>query len=376
LNSTQRFLSFDYWDSLHKGLAAGEGLRLALNRMDSAFRAGDVRTLDIVKTIPLSMLAPNALLSLVNTGKCSFQFTEALFDYDYPGQYARKIKTISVSIPAVLGPYQDVKAILKQTKNYVVTDGNAIAAVKYLLSSQNPKPSTGLREDWGVNQSIALSKGVDDSGMFVMDFQDPRYLPFENTGAVSDWELSMPKETNRFDFNQLSDVIITLKYTAFFDGKLETDVKAELAKYPLSGGILVNGNMQSSAWVAFLMDTENAAIQTLTLKIDPTQIGFFNSFNYYTIILQLELGEGVTVMDGSTFLKLVADSTTTGTPPLNKGQGIISSITWDAKKLPTSWKLEFDLNSDAIKTILKDGHIDGKKLLNVQLIGLYNAKLY
>ncbi|MGF7037635.1 neuraminidase-like domain-containing protein [Mucilaginibacter lappiensis] len=376
LNSTQRFLSFDYWDSLHKGLTAGEGLRLALNRMDSAFRAGDVRTLDIVKTIPLSMLAPNALLSLINTGKCSFQFTEALFDYDYPGQYSRKIKTISVSIPAVLGPYQDVKAILKQTKNYVVTDGNAIAAVKYLLSSQNPKPSTGLREDWGVNQSIALSKGVDDSGMFVMDFQDPRYLPFENTGAVSDWELSMPKETNRFDFNQLSDVIITLKYTAFFDGKLETDVKAELAKYPLSGGILVNGNMQSSAWVAFLMDTENAAVQTLTLKIDPTQMGFFNSFNYYTIILQLELGEGVTVMDGSTFLKLVADSTTTGTPPLNKGQGIISSITWDAKKLPTSWKLEFDLNSDAIKTILKDGHIDGKKLLNVQLIGLYNAKLY
>lgn len=376
LNSTQSFLSFDYWDSLHKGLTAGEGLRLALNRMDSAFRMGDARRLDIVKTIPLSTLAPNALLDLINTGTCTFQFTEALFDYDYPGQYARKIKTISVSIPAVLGPYQDVKAILKQTKNYVVTDGNALGAVKYLLDNQNPKPATGLRENWGVNQSIALSKGVDDSGMFVIDFQEPRYLPFENTGAVSDWELSMPKETNRFDFEQLSDVIITLKYTALFDGTLETQVKGELAKYPLTGGILINGNMQSSAWVSFLMDTGSASVQTLTLKIDPAQVGYFRTFNYNTIILQLEFGDGANAADGSTFLKLAVDATHTGTPPLNKGQGTISGIDWNAKSLPTSWKLEFDLTNTDIKPLLTDGHIDGKKLVNVQVIGLYDAKVY
>lgn len=376
LNSTQRFLSFDYWDSLHKGLTAGEGLRLSLNRMDSAFRAGDVRAMDIVKTIPLSVLAPNALLDLINTGKCTFQFTESLFDYDYPGQYARKIKTISVSIPAVLGPYQDVKAILKQTKNYVVLNGTAIAAVKYLLDNKSPKPAEGLREDWGVNQMIALSKGLDDSGLFVLDFQEPRYLPFENTGAVSDWELSMPKETNRFDFNQLSDVVITLKYTAFFDEKLEKDVKIELAKVPLTGGILINSNMQSSAWQAFLMDTQNAAKQTLMIKNDPAQMGYFNTFNYDTIILQLELADGLKLPDGATFLKLSIDAEHEASPPLNKGQGTITGINWDAKKLPTSWKLEFDLSSDTIKNLLKDGHIDGEKLLNVQVIGLYQAKVF
>lgn len=376
LNSTQRFLTFDYWDSLHKGLTAGEGLRLSLNRMDSAFRAGDVRALDVVKTIPLSVLAPDALLDLINTGKCTFQFTEALFDYDYPGQYARKIKTISVSIPAVLGPYQEVKAILKQTKNYVVLNGTSIAAVKYLLDNNNPKPAEGLREDWGVNQMIALSKGVDDSGLFVLDFQEPRYLPFENTGAVSDWELSMPKETNRFDFNQLSDVVITLKYTAFFDQKLETDVKVELAKVPLTGGILISSNMQSSAWLAFLMDTQDAAKQTLTIKNDPAQMGYFNTFAYDTIILQLELAEGVTIANGATFLKLAIDAGHEASPPLNKGQGTIAGINWDAKKLPVSWKLEFDLSSDTIKPLLKDGHIDGEKLLNVQVIGLYQAKVY
>ena len=373
-NSTQRFLSFDYWDSLHKGLTAGEGLRLALNRMDSAFRAGDARALNIVKTIPLSVLAPNALLDLIQTGKCSFVFSEALFDYDYPGQYARKIATISVSIPAVLGPYQEVKAILRQTRNYVVLDADA-AAVKYLLNNQDPRPSTGLREDWGVNQSIALSRGVDDSGMFVLDFQDPRYLPFENTGAVSDWELTMPKETNRFDFNQLSDVIITLKYTALFDKTLEGEVKGLLVQNPLNGGLFVNGNMQSSAWVAFLMDTAGVGVQTLTLKIDPSQMGYFITFTYYTIILQLELGEGANVAKGSTFLKLVLDSTHTAAPPLDSGRGVIS-VAWDAKRLPTSWRLEFDLHDTAIKPLLKDGHIDGDKLLNVQVIALYNAKVY
>jgi hypothetical protein len=134
--------------------------------------------------------------------------------------------------------------------------------------------------------------------------------------------------------------------------------------------------MQSSAWVGFLLDTENPGVQTLTLKIDPAQMGYFNSFNYQTIILQLEFGEGTNVVNGASFLKLTVDSTHTATPQLNKGQGIINGITWDAKKLSISWKLEFDLNSEAIKPLLKDGHIDGKKLLNVQLIGLYNAKVY
>ncbi|HPI05164.1 MAG TPA: neuraminidase-like domain-containing protein [Saprospiraceae bacterium] len=375
LNSTQTFLSFDFWDSLHKGLTAGEGLRLALNRMDSAFREGDARRLDIVKTIPLSVLAPNALLDLINTGKCSFQLTESLFDYDYPGQYARKIKTISVSIPAVLGPYQDVKAILKQTKNYVVMGSNDIAAVKYLLNNQNPKPDKGLREDWGVNQSIALSKGVDDSGLFVMDFQDPRYLPFENTGAVSDWELSMPKENNRFDFEQLSDVVITLKYTALYSSALETGVKAELARYPLNGGIFVDGNMQGNAWTSFLLNT-GGDTQVLTLKIDPGQMGYFSTFNYNTIILQLEYSPEVSVADGATFLKLDIDPLHTATPPLVKGQGIIADIDWNAKTMPVSWKLEFNLNDPGIAPLLKDGSIDGKKLLNVQVVGMYSAKVY
>jgi hypothetical protein len=64
-------------------------------------------------------------------------------------------------------------------------------------------------------QQIAISRGVDDSGMFQLDFRDERYLPFEGTGAVSDWELKMPQGSNSIDLmNSISDVIIHLRYTA------------------------------------------------------------------------------------------------------------------------------------------------------------------
>lgn len=197
--------------------------------MDTTCRTDDKHRLEVEKTISLAMTAPDQLLAFKTTGECSFSLSEALFDYDYPGQYSRKIKTISVSIPAVFGPYQNIKATLTQTKNSVATEAR-IDMVNYLLLSPSGYAPQGLRQDWAANQSIAISRGIDDSGLFVLDFQDQRYLPFENTGAVSDWTLSMPLETNRFDFEQLSDVIITLRYTALFDGDLETKVKTALSK--------------------------------------------------------------------------------------------------------------------------------------------------
>ena len=40
---------------------------------------------------------------------------------------------------------------------------------------------------YGAREAIATSGGRDDSGMFQLDFNDQRYLPFEYMGAVSRW---------------------------------------------------------------------------------------------------------------------------------------------------------------------------------------------
>jgi hypothetical protein len=375
LDSDRTFLTFDYWDSLHKGLTAGEGLRLALNRMDSAYRLGDSRRYEIEKTVSLASIAPEQLFALKTTGKCNISLSEALYDYDYPGQYARKLASIAISIPAVIGPYQNLKAILTQTRNSVVTEPLP-APVQYLLGLTNTPPTKGLRQDWAPNQSIAISRGVDDSGLFVLDFNDPRYLPFENTGAVSEWTLEMPVETNRFDFQSLSDVIISVRYTARFDGGLETDVKTFLAQAPLHGGVYITARMQSAAWQAFLTNHTDATKQTLSLKIDVGQIGYFKRLTFTTVLVQLNLGENVTVPDGATFLSFKAGNEASQTPTLNKAQGEVKDLTWNGKTLGSDWTFEFALNTQSAPLLGNDGFIDGDKLLNMQVIVLYEASVF
>ncbi len=166
----------------------------ALTQLEKAYLDNSFRHLEIEKTISLLQLNPQAFLDLKATGQCTFSLDEILFDYDFPGHYCRKIKSVSLSIPAIVGPYQNIKATLSQTYNAVVYQADsAPKSVDFLLNG-GTRPDSGLRENWRPNQQIAISRGVDDSGMFVLNFNDERYLPFEGTGAVSKWELKMPKK--------------------------------------------------------------------------------------------------------------------------------------------------------------------------------------
>jgi len=157
---------------------------------------------------------PQALLTLLSAGNCRFDLNELSYDLDFPGQYNRKIKSLSVTIPAVVGPYQNIHATLVQTGNVVCTTPN-IAAVQYLLGLSTMLPADGsLRINWNANQEIIISTGINDAGIFMVNFNDEQYLPFEGTGAVSSWSLSIPQAANAFPLRSISDVIITVEYTA------------------------------------------------------------------------------------------------------------------------------------------------------------------
>ncbi|NEJ83557.1 hypothetical protein GR268_44670, partial [Rhizobium leguminosarum] len=159
-------------------------------------------------------LDPQALKDLKSTGRCSFDFTEQDFDYDYPGHYCRQIKSLSLSFPALLGPYQNVHATLTQTSNKTLLKADD-KGVKYLLGVGKDQPDTSvLRVDVRANQQVALSQGLNDDGLFILNFEDPRYLPFEGTGAISSWLLEMPKSYNPIEFDTITDVIIRLQYTS------------------------------------------------------------------------------------------------------------------------------------------------------------------
>ena len=223
--------------------------------MEKAYVERNARALQIEKTISLAVLDPLALRDLIETGECVFSLSEKLFDDDYPGHYARKITTLSVSIPAITGPYQNLHATLTQLANQVVTAPDA-NAVNFLLGGENPGPfgSDVLRTDWWVNQQIALSNGLGDHGVFDTNPFDGRFLPFEGTGAVSTWRLSMPKQTNHFDFAAISDVIIALRYQAFDGGARFRDQMVRLPAMSTFNGSaqLPLAQLFSSQWYEFL----------------------------------------------------------------------------------------------------------------------------
>jgi hypothetical protein len=196
-----------------------------LNQLEKAYLEGNSRRQEIEKTISLYKLDPQAFHDLKSTGKCQFTLTDKLFALDFPSHYCRQIKTIALSIPAVVGPYQNINATLTQLSDHILLTPDP-KVVGYLIPnakaatwlSNRPPDASTFRQNWRRNQKIALSRGVNDTGMFELNFNDERYLPFEGTGAASTWELSLPQKTNRFDFDSMSDVIIQLSYTALDAG--------------------------------------------------------------------------------------------------------------------------------------------------------------
>jgi hypothetical protein len=62
------FIQFGYWDSLKKGLLAGEKLAFDLRRMDTAYINNNKRSYEITHNISLLQLDPVALIELKETG--------------------------------------------------------------------------------------------------------------------------------------------------------------------------------------------------------------------------------------------------------------------------------------------------------------------
>jgi hypothetical protein len=209
------------WNDRYAGLLKGEQLRLCLQRLENDFLDSSGRKLEIIHTVSLKQhgqfktlsddvsrvvsRAGNdgvALAGDENTVKVGFTLAAEDFDQRYPGQILRQIVAVTITLPGVVGPYQDVRAILTQTKNEIVYGGGSASSVKDLRSSQQ----------------VALSTGLDDSGLFALNFGDERYLPFEGTGAHSSWELTFPGARDQLLFLQsLTDVIVRIRYTALPD---------------------------------------------------------------------------------------------------------------------------------------------------------------
>jgi len=214
--STSNFIEFGYWDVAHDGLLSGERLYVGLKQLEAAYQEKRGHDFEITKAISLRLVNPLALIQLKETGACEFALPEILFDMDYPGHYLRRIKSVGLRIPCVLGPYTSLNCTLRLTEHKFRT--SAIAKSKGDYPEQTDQADERFSTTNVPITAIAVSSLDDENGVFELNFHDERYLPFEGAGAISKWRISLPDKFRQFDYDTIADVIVRLRYTAVDGG--------------------------------------------------------------------------------------------------------------------------------------------------------------
>lgn len=286
------YIQFGYWDSLKKGLHAGDKLQYDLRRLDSAYLEQNRREYELTKHVSLRLLDPLALVQLKETGRCFFSLPEEIFDLDYPGHYFRRLKSVRLTLPCVSGPYTTISCTLRLLGNSIrIQTGDGDSGYPRNTDEDSlPLGDTRFVESNIPIKAIAASSGQNDSGLFELNFRDERYLPFEGAGAVSRWALELFSDlpTNnpdpadpdfgrplrQFDYDSITDAVLHLSYTAredagVFKNKAVTHLRTifEQEKPTPSVQMLDLRRDFPTAWSRFLHPTDPAAGNVLDLEI-------------------------------------------------------------------------------------------------------------
>ncbi len=257
------------WDSLRRGLLAGENLAHDLRRLESSYLDLNIRRKEITRTISLRDEFPDRLLTLLVSGSCEIDLDELLFDRDYPGHYQRRIARASISVERPDADSHDnvvcVATLLHNSVRLVPT-----------ISAGYPKlapPATDSRfaDQFAAVQGIVTGNAIDDPGLFVRNIganlDDPRYLPFENAGAISQWKIELPASRNSLDLSSVTNVKLHLHYSALDGGApLSSAAQASVdAAAPSSLTVAFNiADEFPEAWAAFFATSGE---QSLTLPL-------------------------------------------------------------------------------------------------------------
>jgi hypothetical protein len=230
------FVQFGYLAG-KEGLLAGEKLFLDVKRMEMAYHELNQREYELTKHVSLLQVDPLALVQLRMTGRCTVQLPEALFDMDGPGHYFRRIRSVALSIPCVAGPYASVNCTLTLLKSSIRK--TPVPGDQYVRVDAE---DNRFSDCFGSLQSVVTSSAQNDTGLFETNLREERYLPFENAGAVSEWQLQLPanpsqKDPAQFDYDTIDDVILHIRYTAREGGGLLRKGALDSLKAPADGSL-------------------------------------------------------------------------------------------------------------------------------------------
>jgi hypothetical protein len=210
--------------------------------MEKAYLDHNIREYELTKHVSLRLQFPMQYLQLRTAGYCEIDAPEWMFDLDYPGHYLRRIKNVTLTIPCVTGPYTGVHCRLTLLSSVTRIDPR-LSPPPHLCCCDRRRlndyeaclDDPRVVRQYAAREVIATSSGQNDSGLFQLNFQDERYLPFEFLGAVSRWRIELPPKNNYFDLDTVSDLILNLNYTAREGGDLLRRAASEAAERRLPG---------------------------------------------------------------------------------------------------------------------------------------------
>lgn len=191
-DSNLTYIQSNYLDGM-EGLLAGEKMLYDVKRMEMDYHDLNVREYELTKHVSLMQVAPLALIELRTTGTCMISLPEELFDLDGPGHYFRRIKSVALTIPCVTGPYTGVNCTLS-LQNSAIRASSQVKGSGY-------SDAKNLSAYYGTIPAVVTSSAQMDTGLFETNLHDERYLPFEYSGVISQWQLTLPSGVPRFDFD-------------------------------------------------------------------------------------------------------------------------------------------------------------------------------
>jgi Tc toxin complex TcA C-terminal TcB-binding domain len=181
------------------------------------------------------------------------------------------LTAVSLSIPAVTGPYTGVDGMLTLESSRI--------------RRQPETGDDGLELEPGIAETVAISGGQNDSGLFELSHNDPRYLPFERRGVVSHWRLELTSALPEFDHQTITDIILHLRYTAreggdVFRTEVRNDIKAALNSITVNGetGLMQLFSVRHhfpNEWHSFLNPGPSDYEQRLMIEIGQKYFPYF-----------------------------------------------------------------------------------------------------
>ena len=162
------YIQGDYWTittptltekQKEYGLLGADRLLADLTRLDNFKLQTDKRFLQISKTISLAQILPTEFFEFKQTGRIIFNTLMDWFDRDFPGHYLRLIKSVKVTIIALVPPIDGIHAMLTNdgTSRVVVNNNGEFTTV------------TAMRT---FGELIAIDSPYNDTGLFVLNYDD------------------------------------------------------------------------------------------------------------------------------------------------------------------------------------------------------------